>query len=353
MKMLLLSRYGSLGSSSRLRFIQYLSLLRQAGIECKIQPLFNDTLLSNKYETGHYKLTEVMGAYSDRIKQMMNRHLFDLVLIEKEALPWLPACVERALLGGVPYVLDYDDALFHHYDLHRSLWVKLLFGHRLDVLIAGARLVISGNDYLAGWARNAGATRVELLPTVVDLDHYPQLPLVDLGGVPRIVWIGSPSTSKYLKLIHKPLLALGERCTFKLQVIGARVDLPGVAVDYVDWSEATEASSIKACQIGVMPLPDTPWERGKCGYKLIQYMACGLPVVASPVGVNSLIVREKVNGFLAGTDEEWVEAMEVLLRDAPLRQRMGCAGRKRVEDEYCVQQSAPRLIQLLKFAGKH
>jgi glycosyltransferase involved in cell wall biosynthesis len=101
-----------------------------------------------------------------------------------------------------------------------------------------------------------------------------------------------------------------------------------------------------------MPLLDSPWERGKCGYKLIQYMACGLPVVASPVGVNSVIVREGVNGFLASADEEWAVALETLIRDAALRQRMGSAGRQRVEDEYCVQQTAPRLIQWLKFVGE-
>lgn len=352
MKILLLSRYGRLGASSRLRFFQYLAFLQQADIECTVQPLFNDALLSSKYKTGNYALTKVMRAYSDRIGQLLKRHCFDLVWIEKEALPWLPDWLERSLLQGVPYVLDYDDALFHNYDLHRSLWVRRFFGKRIDFLMAGARLVVCGNDYLAKRARDAGAPWVEVLPTVIDVDRYSPKTMAEFKeDAQRIVWIGSPSSAQYLKLIHKPLMTLGKRCIFKLRLIGAQLELPGVDVEYVDWSEANEVSSIQNCQVGVMPLLDSPWERGKCGYKLIQYMACGLPVVASPVGVNSQIVSVGINGFLANADEEWTEALETLLRDAALRERMGHAGRQHVENEYCIQKAAPRLIQCLKSVG--
>src|SRR6056297_1871598 len=100
--------------------------------------------------------------------------------------------------------------------------------------------------------------------------------------------------------------------------------------------------------IGVMPLPDTPWMRGKCGYKLIQYMACGLPVIASPVGVNAEIVEHGVNGFLVGTDEEWKSALTILLKDPDLRRRMGREGRKKVEREYSLQVQGPRVARLLR-----
>jgi len=294
-----------------------------------------------------------MGAYSHRVLQLMRRHLFDLVWIEKEALPWLPVWIERALLCGVPYVLDFDDALFHHYDLHPSPLVRCFLGHRLDLLMADARLVVCGNDYLAERAKHAGAPWVEVLPTAIDLERYHSPPADNSDcDVPRIVWIGSPTTVHYLNLIHKSLLSLRERYPFKLRVIGARLDLLGIDVEYIDWSEESEVSAIQACQVGIMPLLDSPWERGKCGYKLIQYMACGLPVVASPVGVNHMIVHEGVNGFLAGSHDEWVVKLESLLRDEPLRQRMGTAGRLRVESEYCIQETGPRLIQLLRTATR-
>jgi len=154
-------------------------------------------------------------------------------------------------------------------------------------------------------------------------------------------------------LLREPLAVLSQRFALKLRVIGGgAIDLPGVDVEFVQWTEATEVASIQACDIGVMPLLDSPWERGKGGYKLIQYMACGLPVVASPVGVNGEIVRAGENGVLADSASEWVDTLSRLLSDAALRQQMGKVGRKLVEAEYCIQQVAPRLVSLLCTAGE-
>jgi glycosyltransferase involved in cell wall biosynthesis len=127
--------------------------------------------------------------------------------------------------------------------------------------------------------------------------------------------------------------------------------MAGVEVECVPWTEASEVAAIAECDIGVMPLFDSPWERGKCGYKLIQYMACGLPVVASSVGVNGQIVQEGISGFLADTAQAWVTVLAKLLADAALRQRMGHAGRLRVEQEYCLQVTGPRLVGLLRSAA--
>nr|WP_281415450.1 glycosyltransferase family 4 protein [Pelotalea chapellei] len=219
--------------------------------------------------------------------------------------------------------------------------------------MADARLVVAGNSYLAQRAREVGA-KVEIVPTLIDLDRYSAKNISsDEVDLLKIVWVGSPSTIRYLKLLYKPLVELSRQFVFKLRVIGADTfAIEGVNVECVPWSEATEAASIRECDVGVMPLLDSPWERGKCGYKLIQYMACGLPVVASPVGVNSEIVNNGQNGYLADTDGAWVDALGALLGDAVLRQQMGAAGRKRVEDDYCIQQVAPRMIGLLRAAGE-
>lgn len=352
MKVLLLTRYGRLGASSRLRSLQFLPWLQDAGISCTVKPLFCDELLHAKYQTGGYQLGPVLHAYVTRVRQLMQRCEFDLIWIEKEALPWLPAWFERVLLRGVPYVLDYDDALFHNYDLHRSAWVRGLLGRRIDRLMAGARLVVGGNAYLAQRARDAGAPWVEVVPTVIDLARYVAKPQVSGQlAVPRIVWIGSPSTVQYLAAREAPLAALARRIPFKLRVIGGTLDMSGVDVECVRWTEDSEVESIAQCDVGIMPLADSPWERGKCGYKLIQYMACGLAVVASPIGVNTQIVQDGINGFLAEGADEWVAKLGQLLGDAPLRETMGQAGRRRVEEEYCVQQVAPRLAGLLLNAG--
>ena len=352
MKLLLLARYDQLGASSRLRLLQFLPWLKRAGITCEVQALFSDEMLHTKYRTGRYGLLLTVGAYSRRVWQLIHWRKFDLIFIEKEALPWLPVQMEKALLSGVPYVLDFDDAVFHNYDLHHSAGVRRLLGRRLDHLMAGASLVTAGNNYLSQRALEAGAPWVELVPTVIDLDRYsvePRAPEPD--GVPRIVWIGSPSTIKYLADLGPALAALAQRHAFTLRVIGGVLQMPGVDVECVEWSEDSEVRSISDCDVGIMPLTDSPWERGKCGYKLIQYMACSLPVVASPVGVNVQIVEEGVNGFLAGDADTWITRLEQLLSDPAMRGNMGALGRQKVETDYCVQQVAPILVSLLRKAG--
>jgi glycosyltransferase involved in cell wall biosynthesis len=315
--------------------------------------LFGDEMLVAKYRSGGYGGWWVMRTYWRRVRQLMGRHRFDLLWIEKEALPWLPVWLERALLRGVPFVLDYDDALFHNYDLHPSRWVRRFLGARIDRLMTGARLVVGGNDYLAQRARDAGAPWVEVVPTVIDLEHYVVKAYVGgQEGVLRVVWIGSPSTVGYLAALEAPLAALARRIAFKLRVIGGRLEMLGVDVECVQWTEDSEVASIAECDVGIMPLTDSPWERGKCGYKLIQYMACGLPVVASPVGVNTQIVQDGVNGFLAEEGSGWEAKLGQLLGDTVLREAMGRAGRRRVENEYCMQQVAPRLAGLLLKAGR-
>jgi glycosyltransferase involved in cell wall biosynthesis len=302
-------------------------------------------------------LSALVSAYSHRIFSLCRKHRYELLWIEKEALPWVPAWLERLLLGEATYVLDYDDAIFHNYDLHRSRWVRHLYGKKLDGLMARARLVVAGNRYLAERARSAGARWVEVVPTVIDLERYPA-PAIEENGSSRparsatdplrVVWIGSPSTLLYLQSIAAPLQCLATRVPFVLRVIGGGpLTIPGVDVEVIDWTEDTEVKNIRGGDVGVMPLYDSPWERGKCGYKLIQYMACGLPVVASAVGVNPEIVTEGENGFLATSDDDWVKHLTELLQNKRLRQRMGAEGRSLVERKYCIQQTGPRLTQLL------
>lgn len=348
-RVLALTRYGALGASSRLRFVQYFPTLQASGIDVQWQPLLDDSMLQARYQRGSYAFFETFTAYGCRIKAMLERRAFDVLWIEKEALPWCPLWFESALLRGVPYLLDFDDAVFHNYDHHRLTLVRRLYGKRLDRLMAKAALVLCGNAYLAKRALDAGAACVEQLPTVVDLERYPlnNSTRIDSEAVPRIVWIGSPSTVKYLKLLSDPLQTLAQRMPFVLRVIGAAFELPGVQVECVAWTEATEVAAISGCDVGVMPLLDSPWERGKCGYKLIQYMAAGLPVVASDVGVNGEIVRTGVNGYLVRSSDEWVNALARLLSNANLRQQLGSAGRQRVEDVYCIKKTAPVMANWL------
>ncbi len=349
MNTLILSRYDRLGASSRLRQIQFAPALLAAGISNAILPLFPDIYLSRLY-AGRSTTTVTTHAYGRRLTQRLRPANADVIWLEKEFLPWLPWLVERAVMPrSAPLVTDYDDAVFHAYDLHRSGAVRQLLGHKIDRVMAASAMVTAGNAYLADRARTAGAPRVVIVPTVVDITAYGLAP-TPADGMPAVIgWIGTPSTwSAYLAPMLGLLTGVAQTHGARLTAIGASGTAPHSLVDILPWSEETEVADIQRMDIGIMPLTDTPWSRGKCGYKLLQYMACGLPVVASPVGVNADIVEHGVNGFLATTEAEWREALTALLRDPGLRQRMGQEGRRKVERDYSLQVWGPRVAALLR-----
>ena len=330
--------------------MQYGDALRLQGIEDSLAPFLDQSYLKRLY-SGKSTLGSVLVAYARRIFQLRLARQADLLWVEKEALPWLPWGIERALLpSAVPLVVDYDDAVFHRYDLHRSAAVRRLLGRKLDRLMASASLVTAGNRYLADRATASGAQQVEIVPTVVNMTSYTRRPEPFSEKAVTIGWIGSPSTWTEYMVPMMPLLTLtAEAAGARIAAVGAgRAATAHPLLDNLPWTEESEVSRIHAMDIGIMPLTDTPWARGKCGYKLIQYMACGLPVIASPVGVNAEIVENGVNGFLASSDAEWAEALQTLLCDPALRARMGEAGRLKVERDYSLQVWGPRVAQMLR-----
>lgn len=352
MRLLILPRYSTLGASSRLRMYQYLPALQAADIEVLVSPLLDEDYLHGLYR-GRTPLAPVLRGYGRRWQVLRGVRDFDAVWVEKEAWPWLPLWLECWLLNGPSLlVLDYDDAVFHRYDRHRSSVARRVLGHKLDRLMQRADLVTVGNGYLAERARNAGCRNVQWLPTVVDLERYPAVQASDHEGPVVVGWIGSPSTAGYLRAVGDALAPLQASGMVRCIAIGARPEqVHGSPFEARTWQEQTEVEQLQGFDIGIMPLPDAPWERGKCGYKLIQYMACGLPVVASPVGVNTAIVRPGENGWLADTPEQWAAAIRCLAEDAGRRRQMGMAGRRLVENTYCQQVQAGRLIGMLREVG--
>lgn len=349
MKAIVLCRYSRTGASSRLRTMQYAHSLKAEGMAASFMPFFGERYLRLLYGR-QFKLPEAVKAYIRRTHNLATANQHDILWLEKEALPWLPWPIERALLPRrVPMIVDFDDAVFHRYDMHRSALVRRLLGRKLDRLMASAALVTAGNQYLADRARKAGARRVEIVPTVVDVSVYGRSPVSRTSGPAVIGWIGTPSTwSDYMAPMLPLFTETAAADCARISAVGAGRTAPHPLLDILPWAEDTEVSMIQQMDIGVMPLADTPWARGKCGYKLIQYMACGLPVIASPVGVNAEIVEHGVNGFLASNETEWRVALATLLRDPELRRRMGEAGRRKVEDHYSLQVWGPRVARLMR-----
>lgn len=353
MNVLFFARYGRLGASSRVRAFQFLPFLESHGCRCVVDSLISDGMLADYYRTGHRSRRGLLAGMSRRVAWLARARQFDVIWIEKELFPYLPVWAERALSwSNVPFVTDYDDAIFHNYDQHRSKLVRGWLGSKIAEIMRRSRVVSVGSDYLGAYARAAGARRIEFLPTVVDAVRYqPKSHDRDTSEF-RIGWIGSPGTAKYLSEISAVLSELARASAIRLVVVGPRaVDLPGVPVEVRRWSEATEANEIQTFDVGIMPLPDTPWERGKCGYKLIQYMACGVPVIASPVGANVQIVEQSNGGYLAATPEDWLDSFRRLGDSASLRAELGENGRRFVEEECSVQAIAPRFLAMLREAA--
>jgi len=356
MKILLLCRYDSLGASSRLRFFQYLPYLRNRGCDIDVLPLLNDEYLKNLYSSKKANFFSICVSYVNRAMKLLTKNQYDIIWVEGEIFPWVPAIAEFLLfLRTKPYVVDYDDAIFHRYDLHKNAIVRLLLGRKIDAVMKHSAIVVVGNDYLYDRAKQAGASQIEYLPTVIDLNRY-ELKTNEIQKNNSFVigWVGTQVTAQYLELVAPPLLEINRQKVVEFISIGPE-NLTYLKVPWktIPWTEKSEVLDISSFDVGIMPLEDGCWEKGKCGYKLIQYMACGLPVIASAVGVNTKIVEHNKTGFLASTKEDWVKAISTLIDNPGHARKMGKAGRIKVENEYCLQVTAPKMMKLLEKAAKY
>lgn len=355
LKLLALSPMPEEGAGCRFRIVQYIPALTAAGFEVTLATLFTRDFFHLVYQPGRYVQKSIGFA------RLAVRHLasltrisrYDVVMLYREVLPIGPAFVERLLAykARPPIVFDFDDAIFlpNVSDANRMIGALKLPG-KVATIIRSSDRVIAGNDYLASYARRFNDD-VVIIPTSVDTNRFAPAGQRHLRSHRPIVgWIGSPTTAHYLNLLASPLTRLRAMHPFTLRISGAGHDvaLPGVDVENVAWSLNREVELFRSCDIGIYPLPDDEWAKGKCGFKAVQFMACGVPVVAAAVGVNRDIIRDGLNGFIASSDDEWVAKLERLLLDSDLRARFAHAGRRTVEERYSVSVNGPRLAATLR-----
>ena len=342
------------GAGYRFRISQYIPALRQAGFAVSVSSFFTREFFSIVYRPGNYlrKLAFLCAQVPKRLALVRARGAYDLIFIYREAFPVGPPLIELALArpGGPAIVYDFDDAVFLGDTSEANRVIGFLkYPAKTRAIVAASTGVIAGNDYLASYALAFNAA-VTVMPTCVDTDVFVPRPAPRAAHDPLVVgWIGSPTTVRYLLEYGDVLAELGRRYPFVLRVAGAGrpIDMPGVTIENVEWSLEREVALFNACDVGIYPLADDPWTRGKCGFKAIQFMACGVPVVASAVGVNCEIVEDGVSGLLARTKEDWVDKLASLCADAELRDRLGRAGRERVDDRYSLRRNAPLMIAAL------
>ena len=338
--------------SQRFRFEQYVDFLRDNGLETTFAPVLRPGDYAVVYAPGSLAAKAAIAARTTvrRAADVLRVRNYDIVFVQREAMQLGTAFFERvAARSRAKLVFDFDDAIWLpnvSEANERLAWLKR--PQKTHDIIAAADLVFAGNDYLADYARRYNE-QVKVIPTTIDTERFRPRPRRDTSTV-CIGWTGSMTTIQHLELALPVLRRVreryGDRVRFK--VIGDtsfRVDDLGIRGQ--EWSADSEVEDLSDIDIGIMPLPDDEWARGKCGLKGLQYMALEIPSVLSPVGVNETIIDHGRNGFLSSSEEEWVARLSELIDSAELRARLGAAGRATVVQCYSVKSQENRYLDLL------
>jgi len=345
-RVLALTRYDHIGASSRVRFLQYIPYLERRGVNVTVRPLMSNESLARLYRDGKRSGSGLLGALGKRIATLLGNSGADVIWLQQEVFPFLPAFIEAGLLRGRPYVIDFDDAYHLYYQNHASALARGLFGGKIARLMRGARTVVVGSETMKACALAAGAADVRLVHSAVDTQRFAA------ASPPArftVGWIGTPMTAQQsLHVLREPLKRFlaetGAACT----LMGAdQRQYPDIPALRLPWSEAAEESFLAGLSVGLCPLDDSPWTRGKSGYKIIQYMSAGRATLTSPVGIAADLVEPGVTGFHCGTEDEWYAALVALYRDPALCARLGTAARARAVERYDLSVAADALYGIL------
>lgn len=327
---------GKYDPSARFRVRQLIPALLQEGIEMDefIPPI-------SKYPPSQQWFRPLWGiaTLAGRIPAVIATYRYDIVLLQRELLSTL---VTLEPFTKRPRVLDVDDAIFLHRD-----------GRFAKQLAQLSDLIICGNDFIAEWFSKWN-NNIAIIPTAVDTRRYiPREENRSSQGKLVIGWIGTSGNFKYLYKIESALeRVIKKRSEIIFKIISDQKpkfkEKLNEKIEYVKWSPKTEIADIQSMTIGIMPLDNTEWEKGKCSFKMLQYMACGIPVIVSPVGINAQILSESKIGFGVISLKDWVDALIFLLNSPEQRKKMGSNGRKLVEAKYSINAIVPKLSSYFK-----
>ncbi len=353
MKVLFIVPYPTEGASNRVRVEQFISHLEPRGVICKVRPFVNRRFFKILYRPHRYveKIFWFIVGTINRIFDIIRSYRYDIVFIHREAYPFGGPIFESILYRMKKTIIfDFDDAIFLHSTSEHNIYIeRFKKPDKVSKIIRMSREVIVGNDYLREYALKFN-NNVTVIPSSIDTEkYYPLENRLDRKDV-VIGWIGSNTTKNFLYDLEDVFAELSRRyhnVTFKF--VGASFYSAKLKkVINEEWSLEDELTSLQNFDIGIMPMPDNEWTRGKCGFKAILYMACAIPVVASPVGVNAKIVEDGVNGYLVRDRKGWRDKLSVLIEDKGLREEMGRKGRGKVLNEYSLNLTAPFFYDTLR-----
>lgn len=302
-------------ASARYRFVQYIDLLKEDGIDCEVK--------------------KIEKSFLKRLAMYKGLANYDIVFLQRRLLNILDLYFLRK--NAKRLVFDYDDAIMYKDSSSNNIESPRRMKRFMNTLLA-CDTIICGNSYLKDLAGDYKDKAV-VIPTVLDTGQYSVKSDYKGTGKIRLGWIGSKKTIFYLKDLEGIFKRLKKGgLDFELLVISDEfIDIEGVEVVKKKWSEETEKDDLRSIDIGLMPIRNDLWSRGKCGFKILQYMAAGATPVASSVGANKEIIIEGETGCLAASDDDWVKAIKKLSDDEGLRQRLGQASRQRVDSEYSLK----------------
>jgi len=339
--------------SQRFRYEQYLPLLQQEGYTYEIYGFVDDETNRILYQPGRTvaKLIGVLRGFLRRVALLPRLKNADFIFIHREATPigppWMEWIISKVLRKRMIY--DFDDAIWLKDTSGVNNFIsKLKWQQKVSSICRWSFRVSVGNNYLAKFAAEYNKNNI-INPTTLDTLHAHR-GLKNHGDRPLTIgWTGSHSTMKYLYPLEGVLKRLEQRYHFRFVVISNRQpDMQLANLHYIPWAQVREVDDLRQLHIGLMPLPDDPWAKGKCGFKALQYLSLGIPALVSPVGVNTEIVAHGTNGFVCNNNEDWYEYLSQLMDDAAMRTRLGRAGRKTVEARYSVQSNRDNFLSLFK-----
>ncbi len=341
--------------SQRFRIEQWIPHLRTLGIECHLVPFMDDGLYRRLTRPGDTvgKAVGLLRAAVRRWGVLSEIAAYDLIFLHREAIAVGPAILERLIARRKPVVFDFDDAIWltnQNRVNPLAEWVKCPGKARSIARRASA--ILAGNAYLGEWAHRYNRSTF-VVPTTLDTEGpYSRRKTHGPCDVPVVGWSGTTSTLRYLEMMRPVLEELGRRRRFRLRVIynGLGVRWPGIEMDWRPWNSGQEVEDLLGFDVGLMPQPDEEWAKGKCGLKALQYMALGIPSVASRNGVLPEIIEQGRSGFLAASPAEWLEHLQGLLDDWKLRGAMGEQARITVQERYSAAAHVPRIASILRSA---
>jgi len=337
----------------RFRLEQWSPLLLEHGISVAFAPFESPRLTKILYEPGMRikKAAYVIADAIHRRAALRQAKNYDVVVVYREASLIGPAIFERQLASsGKPLIFDFDDAIWAPGSGSvNGAFARLRFPGKTATICKLASAVVVSNAYLAHYASRFNQ-KVHIIPSTIDLAAFPVQPPLTYGSPFTVVWSGSVSTLPHLETAKDALERVGRKRKTLLKVICSRApgfSIDGVEMEFIPWTTAGEAARLGASHVGIMPLPDNEFTRGKGGFKALLYMAVGRPAVASPVGVNSEIIASGQNGLLAGPADEWVQALNKLADSSELRARLAAAGRATVESRFSSHSGAAAFAEVV------